>query len=134
MEPNACVWVTAENAIQDRHVKMDVEVQAAEALHERDGAGLPVFNTIALGARPIACAGEHEHVFREAGRPLYVDQMAQHLRADLKAAGIARPEIFERTAVRHPLRVHDLRATFVTVSLANGKTETWVADRTGHHD
>ena len=28
--------------------------------------------------------------------------------------------------------MHDLRATFVTVSLANGKTETWVADRTGH--
>jgi AAA ATPase domain len=29
------------------------------------------------------------------------------------------------------LRVHDLRATFV-LSLANGKTETWVADRTVH--
>jgi hypothetical protein len=28
--------------------------------------------------------------------------------------------------------VHDLRGTFVTLSLANGKTETWVADRTGH--
>ena len=25
-----------------------------------------------------------------------------------------------------------MRATFVTVSLANGKSETWVADRTGH--
>jgi hypothetical protein len=25
-----------------------------------------------------------------------------------------------------------LRGTFVTLSLANGKTETWVADRTGH--
>jgi hypothetical protein len=34
--------------------------------------------------------------------------------------------------VRRPIRVHDLRATFVTVSLANDKTETWVADRTGH--
>lgn len=31
-----------------------------------------------------------------------------------------------------PIRVHDLRATFVTVSLATGRTETWVADRTGH--
>jgi len=28
--------------------------------------------------------------------------------------------------------VHDLRATFITVNLANGRTETWVADRTGH--
>ena len=29
-------------------------------------------------------------------------------------------------------RVHDLRGTFVTQSLANGRTETWVMDRTGH--
>jgi integrase len=72
------------------------------------------------------------HVFQEGGRPLYVDQFARKLRADLRAAGVGRPELFERSAVRQPLRVHDLRATFVTVSLANGKTETWVADRTGH--
>ncbi len=31
-----------------------------------------------------------------------------------------------------PIRVHDLRGTFVTLALASGKTETWVADRTGH--
>ena len=30
------------------------------------------------------------------------------------------------------MRAHDLRAGFVTTALANGKTETWVADRTGH--
>lgn len=30
------------------------------------------------------------------------------------------------------LRAHDLRGTFVTLSLANGKTETWVQQRTGH--
>jgi integrase len=30
------------------------------------------------------------------------------------------------------VRAHDLRAAFVTVSLANGKTETYVTDRTGH--
>jgi hypothetical protein len=28
--------------------------------------------------------------------------------------------------------VHDLRGTFVTVSLANGKSESWISDRTGH--
>jgi len=61
-----------------------------------------------------------------------VDQSAGVLRADLKTAGVTRAELFERTAVRQPLRVHDLRATFVTVNLANNKTETWVADRTGH--
>jgi len=31
-----------------------------------------------------------------------------------------------------PIRLHDLRATFVTVSLANGKTEQRGSDRTGH--
>jgi integrase len=30
------------------------------------------------------------------------------------------------------IRVHDLRGTFVTVSLANGKSESWISDRTGH--
>jgi integrase len=51
---------------------------------------------------------------------------------DLCKAGIDRAELFERSARRQPLRLHDLRATFVTVSLANGKTEQWVTDRTGH--
>jgi integrase len=48
---------------------------------------------------------------------------------DLRTAGI---ELFERTASRQPIRLHDLRATFVIVSLANGKTEQLVMDRTGH--
>ena len=58
--------------------------------------------------------------------------LADELREDLKAAGVTREALFERSEVRRPMRVHDLRATFVTVSLANGKTETWVFDRTGH--
>ncbi len=32
---------------------------------------------------------------------------------------------------RQPIRLHDLRATFVTVSLASGRTEQWVTDRMG---
>ncbi len=51
---------------------------------------------------------------------------------DLRTAGVDRAELFERTKSRMPIRLHDLRATFVTVSLANGKTEQWVTDRTGH--
>lgn len=51
---------------------------------------------------------------------------------DLKTAGVDRAELFERSKSRQPIRLHDLRATFVTVSLANGKTEQWVSDRTGH--
>ncbi|KYF90369.1 hypothetical protein BE20_17890 [Sorangium cellulosum] len=28
--------------------------------------------------------------------------------------------------------MHDTRATFITIKLANGRTETWISDRTGH--
>ncbi len=58
--------------------------------------------------------------------------LALRFRAHLAAAGVERGELFERTAKRRPIRTHDLRATFVTLSLAAGKTEAWVADRTGH--
>jgi integrase len=72
-------------------------------------------------------------VFREPGGvALYTLHLADDLRRDLHDAGVKRPALFERSDVRRPIRVHDLRATFVTVSLANGRTETWVADRTGH--
>jgi integrase len=40
--------------------------------------------------------------------------------------------LFEASDTRIPLRAHDLRATFVTVNLAAGKTEAWITDRTGH--
>ena len=58
--------------------------------------------------------------------------LAKLLRADLRAAGVDRAELFLKGENRRPIRAHDLRGTFVTLSLANGKTETWVADRTGH--
>jgi integrase len=60
------------------------------------------------------------------------DHFAGLFRADLQEANVARSELFERSATRVPIRVHDLRATFVTVALASGRTEAWVADRTGH--
>jgi hypothetical protein len=37
-----------------------------------------------------------------------------------------------RTKESLPVRVHDLRALFVTTSLAAGKPESWVRDRTSH--
>lgn len=58
--------------------------------------------------------------------------MADRLRDDLRAAGVDRPALFEGTEKRRRLWAHDLRATFVTLSLANGRTESWVQDRTGH--
>jgi integrase len=43
-----------------------------------------------------------------------------------------RATLFEHNGVRQQLRAHDLRATFVTINLALGKSETWISDRTGH--
>ena len=57
---------------------------------------------------------------------------ASSLRAHLQIAGVERSQLFESNEQRIALRAHDLRATFVTVSLANGRTEAWVCDRTGH--
>ncbi len=70
----------------------------------------------------VDCDG-HEH---EA------TNMAPDFRSHLRLAKVTRPELFEKSQARVEIRFHDLRATFVTTSLANGKTETWVIDRTGH--
>lgn len=60
------------------------------------------------------------------------NRAAETFRDHLKAAGVTRAELYEETTVRRPIRLHDLRATFVTLALANGKSEAWVSDRTGH--
>ncbi|WP_438012004.1 tyrosine-type recombinase/integrase [Sorangium sp. So ce321] len=57
---------------------------------------------------------------------------AQNFRNHLRRAGIHRPELFETTDSRLNIRLHDTRATFITIKLANGRTETWISDRTGH--
>jgi integrase len=64
--------------------------------------------------------------------PVNVDRAADGFRAHLLAANVDRAELHERTDTRRPIRAHDLRATFITLSLANGRTEAWVMDRTGH--
>ena len=67
-----------------------------------------------------------------ADLPLSVDHAAQDLRDALTQAGVERAKLFENSETRQPLRAHDLRATFVTLALASGKTEDWVRMRTGH--
>lgn len=57
---------------------------------------------------------------------------AERYRAHLFEAGVDRAELFRTDATRRRLRLHDTRATFITTALANGKSETWVSDRTGH--
>ena len=60
------------------------------------------------------------------------DGAADLFRKHLRAGSVARAELFEDTEHRQQIRVHDLRATFVTLGLANGRSEAWIADRTGH--
>ncbi len=68
----------------------------------------------------------------ENGGPIDGERLADKLRAHLHAAGVTRNELLNAGVNRGRMRVHDLRGTFVTLALANGKSETWVADRTGH--
>jgi len=71
-------------------------------------------------------------VFDHAHMSIDSDHLAAELRRHLSQIEGIRPVLFQRTSNRAPLRAHDLRATFVTLALASGKTETWVCDRTGH--
>jgi integrase len=50
----------------------------------------------------------------DTGEGLEGKPAAELLRADLPAAGVLRAELYIRSATRLPVRVHDLRATFVT--------------------
>lgn len=70
----------------------------------------------------------------DRGAGLNVDHLAAQLREDLARAGIARSKLFTGSENRLRMRAHDLRATFVTVSLASGRTWEWCQQRTGHGD
>lgn len=77
--------------------------------------------------------GASELVLRDkAGESVDPYVAASLLRDSLQLAGVDRPQLFESSETRIALRAHDLRAGFVTVSLATGRTESWVTDRTGH--
>jgi len=78
-------------------------------------------------------AGSGAWVFpEENGGPIDDEHLADRLRAHLELAKVDRRQLLVAGTNRGRMRVHDLRGTFVTLSLANGKSETWVSDRTGH--
>ena len=101
----------------------------AWALHVGTAEALRLYKASLVDAesREFVCTDED-------GRPLSQFGMVELLHGHLRSVGLeaTRPELFTTTASRLRIRVHDLRGTFVTVSLANGKSEAWVADRTGH--
>ena len=91
--------------------------------------GPDVVRALTAWKKLCADAGDTDRVFIGLVKPYHLAKM---FRAHLELAGINRPKLFARTDARRPIRVHDLRATFVTLSLAMGQSETWVSDRTGH--
>ncbi len=82
--------------------------------------------------KPDARVFVYPETSREAGEAIDSAARADEFRENLQKAGLTRPQLFINDDERRPIRVHDLRATFVTIALASGKTETWVSDRTGH--
>lgn len=78
------------------------------------------------GAKPsqLVTADRHGHQDRW--------DAAERLHGYLAKAGVDRSQLFESSETRIPLRAHDLRASFVTVNLASGRSEAWITDRTGH--
>lgn len=64
--------------------------------------------------------------------PVSDTEEARLFRLNLKIAGITRAELFDESEGRAPIRFHDLRASFITIALAQGRTEAWITDRTGH--
>ena len=60
-------------------------------------------------------------------------EAADLLRQDLLAAKQDRAELHDSPSpLRRQVRLHDLRASMVSIALANGRPEEWVRRRTGH--
>jgi integrase len=85
-----------------------------------------------LRAREGAPVGPSDHVFCHERGGRITRAQAEKFRAYLQRAGVDRPQLYEHGPARLRCRIHDLRGTFVTIALANGRTESWVQDRTGH--
>lgn len=61
-----------------------------------------------------------------------ITQVARRLRRLLVDAKVTRRDLHTPTGNRRRLRAHDLRATFCTLALADGRSDQWVMQRTGH--
>lgn len=57
---------------------------------------------------------------------------ARVLRDDLEAAKVKRATLFGGAGNVQQMRFHDLRATFVTWAMREGRGDGWISDRTGH--
>lgn len=83
--------------------------------------------------RPNAKPGDPLFLNGLGKRITHGDRPAELLRAQLRVIGLdkTRPQLFEDTAERSHIHVHNLRSTFVTIYLIH-ENESWVMRHTGH--
>jgi plasmid stabilization system protein ParE len=84
-------------------------------------------------AGEAAVAADAPVFVNKHGNPISESHLARQYREHLQAAGVDRADLFEQSERRRHVWLHSARAAFVTVALANDKSETWVADRTCHN-
>ena len=78
-------------------------------------------------------ATQSDFIFAASAGRSSSSKRADRFRENLLTAGVTRHELHERSAKRERIWFHDLRATFITLALADGRSETWIMDRTGHN-
>jgi integrase len=66
------------------------------------------------------------------GKKISIHTPQNRLRSDLRLAGVTRQSLLEPSDGAEPLRVHDLRASFITLALRAGRSHKWIMTRTGH--
>lgn len=109
-------WTKTKRA---RRWVLDSDVlEALEAYHR--ACGLPKGTALVFPGR--------------AGKRLTVGAVRKRFTRDLIAAGVTRRTLLQGADGIEPLRVHDLRATFITLALRMGRSLKWIMTRTGHED
>ena len=66
------------------------------------------------------------------GEGLDVERMAERVREHLRLAGVTRSRLFAKGTNTLRFGTHGFRHSFTTRSLARGRTDDWVRQRTGH--
>ena len=100
-------------------------------MRNSEAASLAVTALVSANAKP-----DDPFFIQPNGNRVRVDGGAERWQTMLETsttkAGIYRAALFTKTKARMKTRAPDLRGLFVSTALANGRTETWVMDRTGH--
>ena len=118
-------------------VKGKHHVEAGE--HEVETSGRPILSRgdpslmVLVKAWWEHCKkpGAHMRVVRDVGLERNHDE-AGVLRKDLRRVGVTREILFSDAPNVQALRFHDFRSTFCTWARRAGKSDVWIAERTGH--